>query len=322
MADRVRITDVAPRDGLQNEDATIPAADKATLVEMLALAGMDEVEVTSFVSPKWVPQLADAEDVLERVTDFAEGVRLVAGEIPRGVGKQGTGALPVFSVLVPNEKGMARARAVTEARLPLKIALFASASETFSRKNTNGTIAEVIGRFAPVLAEAQDLDADVRLYVSCAIACPFEGPIAPAAVHDVCDRLLDASDAAGLDRERVDLDLADTIGVAHPDDIAALLGAFDEETVADLTLHLHDTHGRAAACVATALGLGVRSFDASAGGLGGCPFASTGTTRAPGNIATSTLVRAVHDAGFETGVDLELLAEASDFAAAIVARAG
>jgi hydroxymethylglutaryl-CoA lyase len=321
MPERVRITDVSPRDGLQNEPAPIDTRDKINLIERLAVTGVDEIELTSFVSPKWVPQLADAEDVVGAIAEFAEGVRLVAGELPRGVGRQGRAALPVFSVLVPNETGFERALAAHESGLPLKIALFASASETFSQKNTNGSIDQVLERFTPILPRAREAEMPVRLYVSCAIACPFEGPIAPERVRDVCDRLLALAHNAGFtDDDPPELDLADTIGVAHPDEIAALMGVFSDDERAKLTLHLHDTHGRAAACVSTALGLGVRSFDGAASGLGGCPYASTDGQRAPGNIATELLVRTVHDAGYATSVDEALLEEAGAFAAGLVAR--
>ncbi|MEO1129413.1 MAG: hydroxymethylglutaryl-CoA lyase [Planctomycetota bacterium] len=323
MVDRARITDVAPRDGLQNEPGLIATADKVRLVEMLATAGVDEVEATSFVSPKWVPQLADAADVLRDVSDFAEGVRYVAGGVPRGAGQTGArvdGApLPVFSVLVPNERGFEQALEVHEAGLPLKIALFTAASETFSQKNTNASIAETIERFRPIVPRAFEADMPIRLYISCAIACPFEGAITPLQVRGVADALLELAPDDDH-RQLLELDLGDTIGVAHPADILALCAAFDDLTPW-LTLHLHDTHGRAAACVHAAIESGVRSFDGSAAGLGGCPYASTPERRAPGNIATETLVRACIDAGLTTGVDLELLSEASDFAADVVKQA-
>lgn len=318
MAQRVRITDVSPRDGLQNEPGVIPTPHKVRLIEALAATGVDEVEVTSFVSPRWVPQLGDAGEVVAEVGDFVEGVASVAGVIPRDETRAQVGMLPVFSVLVPNERGFEGVVAAHERGLNLKVALFTAASETFSQKNTNASIEETLERFAPVVERTLEMGLALRVYVSCAVACPFEGAIAPARVREVVDRALAlVPDEA---REAVDVDLGDTIGVAHPDDVAALLGAF-EGMEQGLTLHLHDTFGRAASCVRTALAMGVRSFDGSAGGLGGCPFASTPGTRAPGNISTQTLVRTVEEAGYETGVDMDLLEEAGEIARAMVESA-
>lgn len=295
MPARVRITDVAPRDGLQNEPALIPAADKVRLVELLCASGVDEVEVSSFVSPRWVPQLGDAAAVFEALR----------GRKPAGV---------QFSALVPNEKGMQAALAVNAAgRLIDRVAVFTAASETFSQKNTNASIAETLHRFEPVVAAAHAAGLTVRGYVSCVVACPFEGPIAPAQVADVAERLA----ALGVD----EIDLGETIGVATRASTVAMLDALiarlGRGRLAALTLHLHDTHGRAAECVAAALELGLRSFDGSAGGLGGCPYASTPQRRAPGNIATETLVQTVHAAGYTSGVDMARLAEAGRFAVSL-----
>lgn len=320
MPQRVRITDVAPRDGLQNEKAPIATEHKVALIEKLALAGVDEVEITSFVRPDWVPQLADAEEVCVHVADFAEGVRMVAGELPRGVGRAGTpggATLPIFSVLVPNERGFDRAAHFLERGLDLKINLFASASEAFSRKNTNASIAQVLARFEPVLARSREAHLSVRVYVSCAVACPFGGPTDPEQVRRTCNLLCEVALSAGYPYDELDLDLADTIGVATPDDITALLNQFSGAEIERMTLHLHDTNGAATDCVKTALAIGVRSFDGAAGGLGGCPFASTDDKRAPGNISTQALVKTVHDAGFETGVDTTLLDEAGRYAAGL-----
>ena len=286
MSQRVRITDVSPRDGLQNETRIIATDDKVRLIRRLLAAGLDEIEVTSFVSPRWVPQLADGPEVLDAI----------------GLEATHMADAPVLSVLVPNLQGFHAAAAIHDAGTPLKIALFAAASETFSHQNTNASIAEVIERFRPILPEAAKRKMPVRFYVSCAIECPFEGRIAPPAVRAVVDQLLALHDTPDLD-----LDLADTIGTATPDDINALLDAFDDRHISRMTLHLHDTHGRAADCVAAALKRGVRSFDGAAGGLGGCPYASTDEKRAPGNIATETLVTRIHDEGYTTGVDMERL---------------
>lgn len=307
MSERVRITDVAPRDGLQNEPGSIPTEEKAELVGRLASVGVDEVEVSSFVSPRWVPQLGDA----------AELFALVADVKPADV---------VFSALVPNEKGMRAALHVNEhagRRVLDKVSVFTAASETFSERNTNASIAESIGRFRPVVAAARESGLAVRGYVSCAIACPFEGPIEPARVAEVCGRLLDV----GVD----ELDLGDTIGAGTPGTVEALLmevidrlggRATSDRGGPALTVHLHDTFGRAAACVVRALEMGVRSFDGSAAGLGGCPYAATGGRRAPGNIDTSVLVGAIEGAGYETGVDRSRLAAVAAYAARIVNAAG
>jgi len=305
MAERVRITDVSPRDGLQNEPGVIPTAEKVRLVELLCATGVDEVEVTSFVSPKWVPQLGDAAEVCAGL-----------------IGKKPPGML--FSALVPNEQGMesllgANERARRGPRLIDKASVFTAASETFSKKNTNATIAESLVRFGPVAAAAGREALALRGYISCVIACPFEGPIAAAAVADVAAALVDV----GV----TELDLGDTIGAGTPETVRAMLSAvrdrvgggwFERQAV---TLHLHDTFGRAAECVKTALGLGVRSFDGSVAGLGGCPYASTPGRRAPGNISTELLVRTVEEAGYETGVDLGKLEEAARFAREIVGKA-
>lgn len=315
MAERIRITDVSPRDGLQNEPGVIPTRDKARLVELLGDTGVDEIEVSSFVSPKWVPQLGDAAQVFE----------LLRARTPsaRGLGK--ARVRPVLSALVPNERGLESALAVNEAAGGIqisKLSVFTAASETFSKKNTNASIAETIERFTPIVSAAREHGLEVRGYVSCVIACPFEGPIAPGAVARVVERLI----AIGVD----EIDLGDTIGAGMPESVSAMLrdsiaavgglglNDFDEP---NMTLHLHDTFGHAGMCVRAALDLGLRSFDGSAAGLGGCPYASTPGRRAPGNISTELLVRTVHEAGHETGVDLGRLEVAAGFAREIVARA-
>jgi hydroxymethylglutaryl-CoA lyase len=485
MAERVRITEVGPRDGLQNEPGIIPTAEKVRLVELCCATGVDEVEVTSFVSPKWVPQLGDAAEVLsevsarlpfpegrgrgkgswgersrewypglgkggwqstrtytvpplDRVTQlrakalrnamtgpewalwnvvkskqlagykfrrqhpfgpfildfFCPAVGLVVeldgithgGEVARerdaartaylerhglkvirfsddaavksiefvyerisrtvfemdaarsgmGVGSmsprapepfprplpsgKGSGR-PILAALVPNEKGMEAVEALNRAalgRVVDKIAVFTAASETFNKKNTNATIEESLERFGPVIDRAHEAGLEVRGYISCAIACPFEGPIAPERVAAVAWALA----VAGVD----EFDLGDTIGAATPATLTAMLKATmvalgDERASPFVTLHLHDTFGRAAECVKAALDMGVRSFDGSVAGLGGCPYASVPGKRAPGNISTETLVRTVHAAGFETGVDLDKLSVAAEYAREIVGRA-
>lgn len=299
-AKRVRITDVAPRDGLQNEPNPIATEDKARLVALLCAAGVDEVEVSSFVSPRWIPQLGDAEALFAAVRDTK----------PQGA---------LFSALVPNEKGMQAALRVNHdagGRLIDKISVFTAASETFSQRNTNATIAETLQRFRPVIEVAKREGLLTRGYVSCVIACPFEGAIQPGAVADVAIALRDL----GVD----EIDLGDTIGAGDRDSVARVLDAVIarapltdaaiEAQTPTITLHLHDTFGRAGECVRVALERGLRSFDSAAGGLGGCPYASTPERRAPGNVATELLLATLGRAGFETRVDNAKLAEAGAFA--------
>ncbi|MFU8830187.1 MAG: hydroxymethylglutaryl-CoA lyase, partial [Phycisphaerales bacterium] len=298
--DTIRITEVSPRDGLQNEATPIPTADKAKLVRLLSRSGVDEVEVSSFVSPKWVPQLGDAQELFAAVADMK----------PEGL---------IFSALVPNAKGLEGALAVNEtiqARLIDKISVFTAASETFSKKNTNAGIAETIERFREVVSGAKEEQLALRGYISCAIECPFEGPIEPGRVAEVVDRLLEL----GIE----EIDLGDTIGKGTPKTMAALLEAVQTRIEATpgawLTVHLHDTFGGASACVKTALDMGVRSFDGSAAGLGGCPYAATESGgRAPGNISTESLMRAITDAGYTTKIDAQAMNEASEFAAGLIA---
>ena len=266
-AERVTVVEVGPRDGLQNEAATVPAADKVRFVELLADAGLPVVEVTSFVSPKAVPQLADADQVLPAV-HRRQGVR--------------------YPVLVPNLRGLERAVAAGADA----IAVFTAASEGFARANVNMTIAESLAAFAPVLDQALAAGMWTRGYVSTAFGCPYDGAVAPAAVARVAAELA----ALGCD----EISIGDTIGVAGPDQVPQVVAAVAERVPLDrIALHLHDTGGRALDNVAAGLEVGVRTFDSSAAGLGGCPFAPG----APGNVATEALVRFLHRQGLETGVD-------------------
>ncbi len=307
MTDRVRITDVSPRDGLQNEPGAIPTADKVRLVNLLAATGVDEVEVTSFVSAKWVPQLGDAAEVIAGMT-AAKQARDTAAD-----------TAPLYAALVPNEKGLdAALQANAAAGFPIigKVSVFTAASETFSRKNTNASIAETIERFRPVVARAHAAGLLVRGYISCIIACPFEGAIDPAAVAAVARSLIEL----GVD----EIDLGDTIGAGDAASMKRLLTTYTTTHKNDptpITIHLHDTFNRAAECVIASLDHGVRSFDGSVAGLGGCPYASTPGRRAPGNIATDLLVRTIHNAGYTTGVDLDTLAQAAAFAQSTVTAA-
>lgn len=271
---RIRIVEVGPRDGLQNEPALVPTAIKIRFVERLSAAGLADIETTSFVNHAAVPQLADAADVM------------------RGIGRR-PGIR--YSVLVPNERGLDRAIAAgAEA-----IALFAAATDAFSLANLRASIDETFVRFAPVAARARSERLWLRGYVSVAFGCPFSGDVAPSRAVDVAHRLFDL----GCD----EVAFADTIGCAAPSGVAALLddstGAMPVERVA---LHLHDTNGNALANVAAALPFGIRTFDGAAGGLGGCPFAPG----APGNVATERLVDFLHNSGFETGVDSALVRSA------------
>ena len=266
-AERVTVVEVGPRDGLQNEAATVPAADKVRFVELLADAGLPVVEVTSFVSPKAVPQLADADQVLPAV-HRVEGVR--------------------YPVLVPNLRGLERAVAAGADA----IAVFTAASEGFARANVNMTIAESLAASASVLDQALAAGMWTRGYVSTAFGCPYDGAVAPAAVARVAMELA----ALGCD----EISIGDTIGVAGPDQVPQVVTAVAERVPLDrIALHLHDTGGRALDNVAAGLEVGVRTFDSSAAGLGGCPFAPG----APGNVATEALVRFLHRQGMETGVD-------------------
>ncbi len=272
---RVRIHEVGPRDGLQNESATVPTEVKAEFVRRLAEAGLGTVEATSFVHPKWVPQLADAEDLFPRV---------------RGLGVR-------VPVLVPNERGLERALALG-AR---EVAVFASATESFARANLNRTVDESLAMFAPVVSRAKAEGLAVRGYVSMCFGDPWEGPVPVEQVTGVCRRLADL----GCD----ELSLGDTIGVATPGHVKALLAGLNGAGVptSALAVHFHDTYGQALANTYAALEHGVTTVDASAGGLGGCPYAKSAT----GNLATEDLVWMLHGLGIETGVDLGRLTATS-----------
>lgn len=281
----IRITDVGPRDGLQNESQVVSTESKVLLVDRLQRAGVAEVEVSGFVRPDRVPQLADASGVFDCI-ERVEGV--------------------LRSALVPNERGWEAAQAAGVD----KIAVFASASESFSRGNINCSIAESLDRFVPVVQASSAASIPVRAYISCAVACPHEGPVDPAAVVTLVSSLLEL----GVD----EIDLGDTIGMATPEDIERLLETCSSVVApGDLTLHLHDTGGGALACCLHAMHLGVRSFDTSCGGLGGCPFAPG----ASGNLATEDLVRCCQLLGVETGVSLEAIHEAATGIEAELGRA-
>ena len=274
---RVTVVEVGPRDGLQHEAAIVPTAAKVQFIEMLAAAGLPVVEATSFVHPAAVPQLADADQVLPAIAR-RPGVR--------------------YPVLVPNMRGMERAIAAGADA----VAVFTAASEAFSQANIRMTIAESLEAFSPVLAAARAAGMWTRGYVSTAFGCPYQGEVDPAAVADVAVAL----DELGCDQ----ISVGDTIGVAEPDDVGRVLSPLLERMPAErLALHLHDTRGRAIDNAEAGLQLGITTFDASASGLGGCPFAPG----APGNLATETLVSWLHGLGIETGVDEPALLEASAY---------
>jgi len=282
MAEFVRIFEVGPRDGLQNESRLIASQDKIHLVDMLSACGLSKIEVTSFVSPKWVPQMADA------------------GEVMVGIARKPGIS---YAALTPNMKGYERARASGAD----EVAIFAAASETFSSKNINCSIAESYERFRPLLAAAQADAIPVRGYVSCVTHCPYEGAIAPAAVARVSEALLDMG--------CYEVSLGDTIGAATPETTDALLAAVLDVAPADkFAGHFHDTGGLALANITVALEHGLRVFDAAVGGLGGCPYAPG----ARGNVASESVLALLADKGFATGVDALRLAEAGRFIGALV----
>jgi hydroxymethylglutaryl-CoA lyase len=283
--DSVTIYEVGPRDGLQNEPATVPVGAKAELIARLADAGLSVIETTSFVRPEWVPQLADAEQLLERIR-LVDGVR--------------------YPVLVPNARGLDRALA----HGVRDIAIFASATETFARRNLNRGIAESLAMFEPVVARARGHGIGVRGYLSMCFGDPWEGEVAVDQVVSVGRRLLEF----GCD----ELSLGDTIGVATPGHVTALLAAFAGAGVGPerLAVHFHDTYGQALANTLAALRAGIRTVDASAGGLGGCPYAKNAT----GNLATEDLVWMLHGLGIATGVDLDKLVATSVWLAGVLGR--
>ncbi len=286
LPERVTIYEVGARDGLQNEKAIVPAEVKAELVRRLAAAGLDMIETTSFVNPTWVPQLADAAEVLD-----------LLGDLGRGANRP---------VLVPNERGLDRA---LEAGVGA-IAVFGSATETFARRNLNRSVAESIEMFRPVVDRARAEGLWVRGYVSMCFGDPWEGDVPIGQVVDVCRSLTDL----GIDQ----LSLGDTIGVATSGQVVSLLGALDRVGIGpdQIGVHFHDTYGQALANTLVALREGVTVVDASAGGLGGCPYAKSAT----GNLATEDLLWALEGAGVQTGVDLEAVVETSRWLAGRMGR--
>jgi hydroxymethylglutaryl-CoA lyase len=274
---QVKIVDVGPRDGLQNEPRSVPAAVKIELIERLAEAGIPVVEATAFVSPKWVPQMADGAEVM------------------RGIARKPGVSYPV---LVPNMQGFEAAMAAGAD----EIAVFGAASETFSQKNINCSIAESLERFVPVIEAAKDRDVKVRGYISCVVGCPYEGEVKPKMVAEVARRLF----AMGC----YEISLGDTIGVGTPGKVRHMLEAVARDVpVKRMAVHFHDTYGQALANIYVALEEGVHVIDSSVAGLGGCPYAKG----ASGNVATEDVIYMLDGLGIETGVDLDQVFETGRF---------
>jgi hydroxymethylglutaryl-CoA lyase len=280
----IRVVEVAPRDGLQNEGTSVPTPVKAELIDRLSAAGITHIEATSFVSPKWVPQLADATEVMRRIKR-----------------KPGT----VYSALVPNAKGFESALA---AKVD-EVVIFTAASETFSQKNINCSIAQSFDRFAPVALAAKEYHLRLRGSISCALGCPYQGEVPVAAVADVVRRLRDL----GCD----EIDIADTIGVGTANQVKEVIRAAAQEFPIDrLAGHYHDTYGQALANSLASLEVGLSIFHSSVAGLGGCPFAPG----AAGNVATEDLLYLLHGLGLPTGIDLDEVVRTGDFISRAIGR--
>jgi hydroxymethylglutaryl-CoA lyase len=285
LPDRVRMVEVGPRDGLQNEVKTVPLEVKIELIDRLSATGLPVIEAGSFVSPKWVPQMADTAEVLARIRR-APGVR--------------------YPVLVPNMKGLEAALAAGVE----EIAVFGAASESFSQKNINCSIAESLERFRPVVETARGQGVRVRGYVSCVAGCPYDGAVAPAAVARVAKALHEMGCA--------ELSLGDTIGTGTPRKMQAMIEAVARDVPLErLAVHCHDTYGQALANILAGLELGVGIVDCAVAGLGGCPYAAG----ASGNVASEDVLYMLDGLGIETGVDLAKLAETGVFIAAALGRA-
>ncbi|AWU95520.1 hydroxymethylglutaryl-CoA lyase [Azospirillum ramasamyi] len=280
----VRMVEVGPRDGLQNEKSMVPTAVKVELVDRLSDAGLTVVEAASFVSPKWVPQMGDSAEVLAGIAR-KPGVR--------------------YAALTPNLKGLEGALAAKAD----EVAVFGAASESFSRKNINCSIAESLDRFAPVVEQAKAAGVPVRGYVSCVLGCPYEGEIAPQAVADVAERLF----AMGC----YEISLGDTIGTGTPSKAQLMIAAVAERVPVDrIAVHFHDTYGQALANILAALQMGVAVVDSSVAGLGGCPYAKG----ASGNVASEDVLYMLNGLGIETGVDLDRLIAAGAFISDAIGR--
>ena len=287
---RVSIVDVAPRDGLQNEKQPVSTQDKLGLIQRLQQAGVKKIEVTSYVSPKWVPQMADNAAVMQALS---------SAPVRRPEGVQ-------YSVLVPNMQGLEAALAQP---LPDEIVVFSAASEAFTQKNINCSIAESIARYAPVVALALERGIRVRGSISCSLGCPYQGKVPPVAVYEVASRMKNI----GVQ----EIGVADTIGVGTPKQTqAAMEAALKVYALENVSGHFHDTYGQALVNIYACLQLGISSFDASVAGLGGCPYARGAT----GNVATEDVVYMLHGLGIDTGIDLDLLVEAGAYISSVLGR--
>lgn len=277
FGDFVKIIEVGPRDGLQNEKNIVPTDIKVKFINKLSNTGLSAIEVTSFVSPKWVPQMADHKEIMKNI-----------------VRKSGV----TYPVLTPNLKGFQAAMSVQAE----EVAIFGAASEAFSQKNINCSITESIDRFKDVTKAAFDINVPVRGYVSCVLGCPYQGEVTPEAVKDVAIKMLNIG--------CYEISLGDTIGVGTPGKMKELIKClFQDIPPEKLAIHCHDTYGQALANILTALELGIRTVDSSVAGLGGCPYAKG----ASGNVATEDVVYMLHGSGMQTGVDLKQLISAGNF---------
>ncbi|HEY0857449.1 MAG TPA: hydroxymethylglutaryl-CoA lyase [Albitalea sp.] len=285
---QVKLVDVGPRDGLQNEKQTVAAAHKIELVHRLQAAGLREIEVTSFVSPKWVPQMADNAQVMA-------GIRREAGVR--------------YSVLTPNMKGLEAALSAPRDQWPHEVVVFGAASEAFSQRNINCGVEESIERFRPVVAAAHEHGIKVRSAISCSLGCPYQGEVSP----DEVERVVVLMKGIGVDHCGV----ADTIGVGTPRRVqAAMERALKHYPLAEVSGHFHDTYGQALANIYACLEMGISTFDASIAGLGGCPYAKGAT----GNVASEDVVYLLDGLGIETGIDIERLVDAGQFISDVLGR--
>jgi hydroxymethylglutaryl-CoA lyase len=290
LPSRVALVDVAPRDGLQNEKQPVATEHKLGLIQRLQQAGVKKIEVTSYVSPKWVPQMADNAALMQALS---------SAPVRRPEGVQ-------YSVLVPNMQGLEAALAQP---LPDEIVVFSAASEAFTQKNINCSIAESIARYAPVVALALERGIRVRGSISCSLGCPYQGVVAPTAVYEVASRMKNI----GVQ----EVGVADTIGVGTPKQTqAAMESVLKVYAPENISGHFHDTYGQALVNIYACLQLGISCFDASVAGLGGCPYARGAT----GNVATEDVVYMLHGLGIETGIDLDLLVEAGAFISSVLGR--
>jgi len=286
---KVKIIEVGVRDGLQNEAKLIPTNIKLNLINKLVSSGLQHIEATSFVSPKWVPQLADQSEVMQHITN-------------KYINQSSSVSFPV---LTPNTKGFENAVAAGAT----EVAVFAAASESFSKKNINCSIEESIDRFKPIFERAKELNIPVRGYVSCVLGCPYEGEIGPEKVAMVAEKLYQSGS--------YEISLGDTIGTGTPRRTQELISSVKQHVpLKNIAVHFHDTYGQALANILAALQMGIKNVDSSVAGLGGCPYAKG----ASGNVATEDVVYMLNGLGIETGVDIEMLVNAGDYISQFLQR--